>query len=79
MMIDDVQNALSSVLGSIPQLANALGAGRLFELYITSGIALGMQNRGLFTRDYISVICASNLMSALDEPTINFRIPGSKS
>lgn len=44
-MIPAVQAALDAVLGSNPQLNNANGAGRAFELYIMTGIAVEMQNR----------------------------------
>ena len=45
-MINDVLNALSSILGVSPILNNATGAGRIFELYIMTGVASEMQNRG---------------------------------
>ena len=45
-MIPAVQAALSAVLGNAPQLNNANGAGRAFELYIMTGIAVEMQDRG---------------------------------
>lgn len=45
-MIVAVQNALNSILGNNPALNNAAGAGRVFELYIMTGIAVEMQNRG---------------------------------
>lgn len=45
-MIPAVQAALTAILGSVPQLNNANGAGRSFELYVMTGIAVEMQNRG---------------------------------
>ncbi len=45
-MITAVQNALNSILGASPVLNNAGGAGRIFELYVMTGIAREMQNRG---------------------------------
>jgi hypothetical protein len=45
-MINSVQNALNSILGVFSVLNNATGAGRIFELYIMTGIASEMQNRG---------------------------------
>ena len=45
-MIPAVQAALSTVLGNAPQLNNANGAGRAFELYVMTGIAVEMQDRG---------------------------------
>jgi hypothetical protein len=45
-MINGVQNALNSILGAFSALNNATGAGRIFELYIMTGIASEMQNRG---------------------------------
>lgn len=44
-MIVAVQTALSSILGNNPALNNAAGAGRVFELYVMTGIAVEMQNR----------------------------------
>lgn len=44
-MIAAVQNALSSILGNSPALNNAGGSGRVFELYIMTGIAVEMQSR----------------------------------
>lgn len=45
-MINSVQTALNSILQSFSLLNNATGAGRIFELYIMTGIASEMQNRG---------------------------------
>ena len=45
-MIPAVQTALNSILGNNPVLSNASGAGRVFELYIMTGIAVEMQSRG---------------------------------
>jgi hypothetical protein len=45
-MINIVRNALNSVLGSIASLNQAAGAGRIFELFIMTGVAVELQNRG---------------------------------
>jgi hypothetical protein len=45
-MINAVRNALNSFLGSIASLNNAAGAGRIFELFIMTGVAAELQNRG---------------------------------
>lgn len=44
-MIADVQNALSAIIGAAPIVANAAGPGRIFELFIMTGIARALQNR----------------------------------
>jgi hypothetical protein len=44
-VIPAVQSALNSILGNNPVLNNASGAGRAFELYIMTGIAVEMQSR----------------------------------
>jgi hypothetical protein len=45
-MINSVWNSLNAILGGFTVLNNAAGAGRIFELYIMTGIATEMQNRG---------------------------------
>jgi hypothetical protein len=45
-MIPNVQVALDAVLGSAATLRNAAGAGRAFELFVMTGIALELQTRG---------------------------------
>ena len=45
-MITDVQNALNAVLGSATTLQNAGGAGRIFELFVMTGIARELKVRG---------------------------------
>jgi hypothetical protein len=45
-MIAAVSNALTAILGANPSLNNASGAGRIFELYIMTGIAREMQSLG---------------------------------
>lgn len=45
-MIDDVRNALNSIVGSATILQNAAGSGRIFELYVMTGIGRALQNRG---------------------------------
>lgn len=44
-MIVDVQNALRAIIGAAPLIANAAGPGRVFELFIMTGIARALQNR----------------------------------
>jgi len=45
-VINAVRNALNSVLGSVAGLNSAAGAGRIFELYLMTGIAVELQTRG---------------------------------
>lgn len=45
-MIADVQNALNGIVGSATILQNAAGAGRVFELYVMTGIGRALQARG---------------------------------
>jgi len=45
-MINDVKVALGSIVGSITALQHANGAGRIFELYVMTGIARALQKRG---------------------------------
>src|SRR5271165_178533 len=45
-MINSVRNSLDTILAGFTVLNNAAGAGRIFELYIMTGIAREMQNRG---------------------------------
>lgn len=45
-MIADVQAALDTIVGAIATLDHAAGAGRVFELFVMSGIAQGLQNDG---------------------------------
>ena len=45
-MINDVRNALRAIVGSATNLQNAAGAGRVFELYIMTGIGHALQARG---------------------------------
>ncbi len=45
-MISDVQSAIDAILGSAATLRNAKGAGRIFELFIMTGVANRLQNRG---------------------------------
>ena len=44
-MINNVQTALNSILGSIANLNNANGAGRIFELFIMTGVAAQLQGQ----------------------------------
>jgi hypothetical protein len=39
-VINAVQTALDSILGSTPLLSNANGAGRIFELFVMTGLAV---------------------------------------
>lgn len=39
-MISDIQSALDAIVGNVVQLKHANGAGRQFELYIMTGVAL---------------------------------------
>lgn len=45
-MIGDVQSALDAILRSAATLRNARGAGRLFELYVMTGVASDLRRRG---------------------------------
>lgn len=45
-MISAVQSAINTVLGSVATLRNANGAGRILELYIMTGVAIRLRNRG---------------------------------
>jgi hypothetical protein len=45
-MIADVQHALTSIVGSATILQHAAGAGRIFELYVMTGIGRALQTRG---------------------------------
>lgn len=38
-MINDVRNALNSIVGSVTILHDAAGAGGIFELYVMTGVA----------------------------------------
>ncbi len=45
-MIPQVQVALDKIVGGLPTLRFAKGAGRIFELYVMTGIALSLKNAG---------------------------------
>ena len=45
-MKDDVQAAVAAILGGLPTLQNANGAGRIFELFVMTGVAKRLVNRG---------------------------------
>ncbi len=45
-MIPAVRSALDAILGGVSTLQNAGGAGRIFELFIMTGVAARLQNRG---------------------------------
>ena len=45
-MIGDVAKALRDIVGSATTLLDATGAGRLFELYVMTGIACALKVRG---------------------------------
>ena len=44
-MIGDVEKALRDIVGSATTLIDAAGPGRLFELYLMTGIALALKQR----------------------------------
>ena len=44
-MINDVRNALHTIVGSATHLSNAAGPGRAFELYVMTGIARALKVR----------------------------------
>jgi hypothetical protein len=45
-MINDVQSAIDAILGNVATLRNANGAGRIFELFIMTGVANRLRGRG---------------------------------
>ncbi len=45
-MINKVKSDLSAIIGCIPTLQYAAGAGRTFELYVMTGIGLALQAKG---------------------------------
>lgn len=45
-MIPTIQNALDAVLSNIVSLQNAAGAGRIFELFIMTGVANELRTKG---------------------------------
>ncbi|WP_394537419.1 hypothetical protein PRJ39_14645 [Lysobacter enzymogenes] len=45
-MITDVQNALNTILGNVACLKNAKGAGRIFELFVMTGVAKAIKTGG---------------------------------
>lgn len=45
-MIGDVETALRDIVGSVTTLLDAAGPGRLFELYVMTGIARALKRRG---------------------------------
>ena len=45
-MIGDVEKALQDIVGSVTTLLDAAGPGRLFELYVMTGIARALKRRG---------------------------------
>jgi hypothetical protein len=45
-VLNGVQSALNSILGSVATLLNANGAGRIFELYVMTRIANALQSAG---------------------------------
>ena len=46
-MISAVRSALDSLLGTIATLRSATGMGRIFELFVLTGIAIRLQSHGL--------------------------------
>ena len=45
-MINDVRNALRTIVGSATSLRHSAGPGRAFELYVITGIARALKARG---------------------------------
>ena len=45
-MIGDVRDALRSIVGNVTHLKHPAGAGRMFELYVMTGIARALKARG---------------------------------
>jgi hypothetical protein len=45
-VINDVQNSINTIVGSVATLLNANGAGRIFELYVMTRIASQLLNSG---------------------------------
>ncbi len=45
-MINDVKNALRGIVGSATHLNHSAGAGRAFELFVMTGIALALKTQG---------------------------------
>ena len=45
-MMNEVRNALSAIVGNTANLQHAAGAGRVFELYIMTGIGRALKARG---------------------------------
>ena len=45
-MIDEVRDALRAIIGSTTILNHPAGPGRAFELYVMTGIAVGLKSRG---------------------------------
>lgn len=45
-MISDVRAALNTILGGVTTLRKAKGAGRIFELFIMTGVAVRLQAQG---------------------------------
>ena len=45
-MINQIESALSAIVGSATNLQHAAGAGRVFELYVMTGIGLALRKRG---------------------------------
>ena len=62
-MINDVRNALNSIVGSVTILHDAAGAGGIFELYVMTGVA-----RGRRYRLAAETKLASELQAKVDSP-----------
>ena len=45
-MINDVRNALRGIVGNATHLKHSAGAGRVFELYVMTGITLALKAQG---------------------------------
>lgn len=45
-MISEVEDALDAIVGNVTTLSHANGAGRIFELFVMTAVAEGLQHRG---------------------------------
>lgn len=46
LMINDVRTALQNIIGNVPLVQAASGAGRIFELYVMTGIGVALKTHG---------------------------------
>lgn len=66
LMINDVESALTALSGSPVPLQSASGMGRLFELFVMTGIAEALQSQGWL----VSVLRSDGLPLAPGDPFI---------